>query len=285
MSDNKHSKTHIPKAQGHKARKRFGQNFLHDSHVIDKIVRAINPKHSDALVEIGPGMGALTEPLLDACGKLDVVELDRDLIPILRTKFFNYPEFTIHEGDALKFDFNTILKPGQQLRIVGNLPYNISTPLIFHFLAHHTIVKDMHFMLQKEVVDRLAAGPGTSDYGRLGIMAQYYCKVEPLFIVGPGSFNPPPKVDSAIVRLSPYDELPRPAKDIKTLERVVREAFSMRRKTLRNTLKNLISADQLAALGIDNGLRPERLSLQEYVRIADAVYELQQQADDTNGEA
>ena len=142
-------------------------------------------------------------------------------------------------------------------------------------------------MLQKEVVDRLAAGPGTSDYGRLGIMAQYYCKVEPLFIVSPGSFNPPPKVDSAIVRLSPYNDLPFPAKDVKTLQRVVREAFSMRRKTLRNTLKNLISADQLEALGIDNGLRPERLSLQDYVRIADAVYDLQQQSsdEDNNGEA
>jgi len=163
---------HTPKAQGHKARKRFGQNFLHDNHIIDKIVRAIHPQHSDCLVEIGPGMGALTEPLLDASGKLDVVELDRDLIPILRTKFFNFPEFRIHEGDALKFDFRQLLQPGQQLRIVGNLPYNISTPLIFHFLAHHTIVHDMHFMLQKEVVDRLASGPGTSDYGRLGIMAQ-----------------------------------------------------------------------------------------------------------------
>lgn len=275
---------HAPKAQGHKARKRFGQNFLHDNHVIDKIVRAIHPQHSDCLVEIGPGMGALTEPLLDACGKLDVVELDRDLIPILRTKFFNFPEFRIHEGDALKFDFRQLLQPGQQLRIVGNLPYNISTPLIFHFLAHHTIVHDMHFMLQKEVVDRLASGPGTSDYGRLGIMAQYYCKVEPLFIVGPGSFNPPPKVDSAIVRMSPYDVLPFPAKDTKTLERVVREAFSMRRKTLRNTLKNLISAEQLEAIGIDTTLRPERLTLEEYVRIADAVYELQQAAPDANAD-
>lgn len=275
---------HTPKAQGHKARKRFGQNFLHDNHVIDKIVRAIHPQHSDCLVEIGPGMGALTEPLLDACGKLDVVELDRDLIPILRTKFFNFPEFRIHEGDALKFDFRQLLQPGQQLRIVGNLPYNISTPLIFHFLAHHTIVHDMHFMLQKEVVDRLASGPGTSDYGRLGIMAQYYCKVEPLFIVGPGSFNPPPKVDSAIVRMSPYDVLPFPAKDTKTLERVVREAFSMRRKTLRNTLKNLISAEQLEAIGIDTTLRPERLTLEEYVRIADAVYQLQQAAPDANAD-
>ncbi|MEN9465506.1 MAG: rRNA methyltransferase [Pseudomonadota bacterium] len=262
---------HLSTAHGHKARKRFGQNFLHDQYVIGKIIKAINPKASEALVEIGPGMGALTEPILEACGKLDVVELDRDLIPILRTKFFNFPEFRIHEGDALKFDFRTLLKPGQRLRIVGNLPYNISTPLIFHFLAHHAIVQDMHFMLQKEVVERLAAAPGSGDYGRLSIMAQYYCKVEPLFIVGPGSFNPPPKVDSAIVRLSPYEVLPHPAKDIKMLERVVREAFNMRRKTIRNTLKNLMNAEQITALGLDTNLRPENLSLADYVRIADAL--------------
>lgn len=261
---------HVPKAHGHKARKRFGQNFLHDQYVIDKIVRAIHPVPEDRLVEIGPGIGAITEPLLEAAGRLDVVELDRDLIPILRTKFFNYPDFCIHEGDALKFDFNQIAEQ-QPLRIVGNLPYNISTPLIFHLLSHHNTVQDMHFMLQKEVVDRLAAGPGTSDYGRLGIMAQYYCRVEPLFIVGPGSFNPPPKVDSAIVRLVPHTELPYPAQDVKMLEQVVRSAFSMRRKTLRNTLKNLIDADQLIALGIDPSLRPERITLPEYVRIADAI--------------
>lgn len=263
---------HIPNAHGHKARKRFGQNFLHDQHVIGKIVKAIHPKHSDALVEIGPGMGAITEPLLEACGKLDVVELDRDLIPILRTKFFNFPEFIIHECDALKFDFTTLLQPGQRLRIVGNLPYNISTPLIFHFLAHHKIVQDMHFMLQKEVVERLAAAPGNGDYGRLSIMAQYYCKVEPLFIVGPGAFNPPPKVDSAIVRLSPYETLPHPAQDVKILERVVREAFNMRRKTLRNTLKNLISAEELAAIGIDSSLRPENLTLADYVKISNHIF-------------
>lgn len=266
---------YIQPAQGHRARKRFGQNFLHDQYVIDKIVRAINPKATDALVEIGPGMGAITEPILEACGKLDVVELDRDLIPILRTKFFNFPDFRIHEGDALKFDFNTILKPGQQLRIIGNLPYNISTPLIFHFLAHHKIVLDMHFMLQKEVVERLASSPNTSAYGRLGIMAQYYCKVEPLFVVKPGSFNPPPKVDSAIVRLSPYDELPYPSKDIKMFERVVREAFNMRRKTIRNTLKNLATAEQLEGIGIDTGLRPENLSLPDYVKIANCLTDLE----------
>ena len=267
---------HTPKAHGHKARKRFGQNFLHDGYTIDRIVHAINPQADQCLVEIGPGMGAITEPVLEACGKLNVVELDRDLIPILRTKFFNYPELTIHEGDALKFDFSQLLEPGQQLRIIGNLPYNISTPLIFHLLSYHSQVQDMHFMLQKEVVERLAAVPGTSDYGRLSIMAQYYCKVEPLFIVGPESFDPPPKVDSAIVRLSPYDELPYPAKSISALQRVVREAFNMRRKTLRNTLKNLMDATRLEALGIDTSLRPEKLTLQEYVRIADTFHEQEQ---------
>jgi len=258
---------------GHKARKRFGQNFLHDHHVIDKIVKAINPKEDDNLVEIGPGQGAITEPLLQATGKLNVVELDRDLIPILRTKFFNYPGFNIHEGDALKFDFAQLVNEGDSIRIVGNLPYNISTPLIFHFLSYtdRHLVFDMHFMLQKEVVERLAAGVGTSDYGRLGIMAQYYCKVEPLFIVGPGSFNPPPKVDSAIVRLVPYKELPYPAKDVKVLQHVVRQAFSMRRKTLRNTLKTLVDADALQSLGIDPTIRPERVTLEQYVTIADYV--------------
>ncbi|MCY0963814.1 16S rRNA (adenine(1518)-N(6)/adenine(1519)-N(6))-dimethyltransferase RsmA [Parathalassolituus penaei] len=261
-----------PNMHGHKARKRFGQNFLHDPYIIGKIVSSIHPKESDCLVEIGPGMGALTEPLLEATGKLQVVELDRDLIPILRTKFFNYPNFRIHEGDAMKFDFTTLLEPGQKLRIVGNLPYNISTPLIFHLLSYHARVDDMHFMLQKEVVERLAAAPGSSDYGRLGIMAQYYCRVEPLFIVGPGSFNPPPKVDSAIVRLRPYEQLPIEAKSVATLQQVVREAFSMRRKTIRNTMRNLISAEQLEALGIDTSLRPEVLTLEQYVRIADAVF-------------
>ncbi len=271
---------HIPKAHGHKARKRFGQNFLHDGYTIDRIVKAIHPRDDQCLVEIGPGMGAITEPILEACGRLNVVELDRDLIPILRTRFFNYPGLTIHEGDALKFDFSQLAEDGQRLRIIGNLPYNISTPLIFHLLSYHALVQDMHFMLQKEVVERLAAVPGTSDYGRLSIMAQYYCKVEPLFIVGPESFDPPPKVDSAIVRLSPYIELPHPAKSVETLQRVVREAFNMRRKTLRNTLKNLMDASQLEAIGIDTSLRPEKLTLQEYVRIADAYYDQQQEQTD-----
>jgi 16S rRNA (adenine1518-N6/adenine1519-N6)-dimethyltransferase len=261
------------KPVGHTARKRFGQNFLHDQGVIGRIIRAINPQHGQHLVEIGPGLGALTEELLDACqGELDVVELDRDLIPVLRTQFFRYADtFNIHEADALKFDFAGLKQDERPLRIVGNLPYNISTPLIFHLLSFNGLIQDMHFMLQKEVVDRLAAGPGDNHYGRLGIMAQYYCRVEPLFIVPPGAFSPAPKVDSAIVRLVPYAEPPVPAKDVKQLQNVVRTAFGQRRKTLRNNLKQLISAEQLEALGIDPGLRPERLTLAQFVAISDAL--------------
>lgn len=258
------------KPTGHKARKRFGQNFLQDQGIIRRIVRAIAPGDTQHLVEIGPGLGAITEELLDLCQRLDVVELDRDLIPILRTKFFSYAEkFTIHEGDALKFDFSTLQQQDEQLRVVGNLPYNISTPLIFHLLSYANQIEDMHFMLQKEVVDRLAAQPGDSAYGRLGIMAQYYCHVEPLFLVPPHAFDPAPKVDSAIVRLIPYKELPHPAQDIEKLATVVRTAFGQRRKTLRNNLKPLLSADEIEALGIDPGLRPERLSLQDFIQISD----------------
>lgn len=253
---------------GHQARKRFGQNFLHDPGVIERIVRSISPRPEDAIVEIGPGLGALTEELLAVNPKLQVVELDRDLIPVLRTKFFNYPEFRIHEADALTFDFRQLVDD-QPLRIVGNLPYNISTPLIFHLLSQSGVVKDMHFMLQKEVVQRLAAVPGDNHYGRLGIMAQYFCRVQPLFEVGPGAFKPAPKVDSAIVRLVPHDTLPHPARDLGTLQAVVRTAFNARRKTLRKALGGLISADQLRELGIDDGLRPENLSLADYVAIAD----------------
>ncbi len=258
------------KPVGHKARKRFGQNFLQDQGIIRRIIRSITPEADQHMVEIGPGLGALTEELLDSCGRLDVVELDRDLIPILRTKFFSFADkFDIHEGDALKFDFATLQRDDTPLRVVGNLPYNISTPLIFHLLSYAQQIEDMHFMLQKEVVDRLAAGPGDSAYGRLGIMAQYYCHVEPLFLVPPHAFDPAPKVDSAIVRLVPYKELPQKAKDIKKLEIVVRTAFSQRRKTLRNNLKPLLSGDEISALNIDPGLRPERLALADFISISD----------------
>lgn len=258
------------KPAGHKARKRFGQNFLHDPGVIERIVRAINPQPDDAMVEIGPGLGALTEEILAVNPNLQVVELDRDLIPVLRTKFFNYPNFHIHEADALKFDFSQ-LAAEKPLRIVGNLPYNISTPLIFHLLSQSGVVKDMHFMLQKEVVQRLGAVSGDNHYGRLGIMAQYFCKVQPLFEVGPGAFRPAPKVDSAIVRLVPHETLPHPARDLGTLQAVVRTAFNARRKTLRKALAGVVSVAQLQELGIDDGLRPENLTLAQYVAIADAV--------------
>jgi 16S rRNA (adenine1518-N6/adenine1519-N6)-dimethyltransferase len=257
---------------GHQARKRFGQNFLHDPGIIEQIIRAINPKPDDAIVEIGPGLGALTEEILAVNPRLQVVELDRDLIPVLRTKFFNYPEFRIHEADALKFDFSQLVVD-RPLRIIGNLPYNISTPLIFHLLSQAGVVQDMHFMLQKEVVQRMAAVPGDNNYGRLGIMTQYFCKVQPLFEVGPGAFRPAPKVDSAIVRLVPHKTLPHPAKDLATLQSVVRTAFNARRKTLRKALGGMVTAEQLQGLGINDGLRPENLGLADYVAIADMLFE------------
>lgn len=269
------SKKHL----GHVARKRFGQNFLHDPSIISRIISAIRPRPEDHLIEIGPGLGALTEELLDGAGALEAVELDRDLIPVLRTKFFMYGDkFQIHEADALKFDFSSLRSDERQLRVVGNLPYNISTPLIFHLLSFSGLISDMHFMLQKEVVERLAAQAGDPNYGRLGIMAQYYCRVEKLFLVPPGAFNPPPKVDSAIVRLTPYEELPLKAKDPAILQDVVRTAFGQRRKTLRNNLKPLLSADQLEAIGIDSSLRPERLTLAEFINIADTVYHNRKQS-------
>jgi len=260
----------VSSKHGHQARKRFGQNFLHDPGVIERIIRAIHPKADDALVEIGPGLGALTEEMLAVNSNLQVVELDRDLIPVLRTKFFNYPNFRIHEADALKFDFGELVDD-RPLRIIGNLPYNISTPLIFHLLGHSGVVQDMHFMLQKEVVQRMAAVPGDNNYGRLGIMTQYFCRVQPLFEVGPGAFRPAPKVDSAIVRLVPHKTLPHPAKDYKLLQAVVRTAFSARRKTLRKALAGMVSVDQLNSIGINDGLRPENLGLVEYVAIADLL--------------
>jgi len=255
----------------HRARKRFGQNFLHDAGVIHRILRAIHARAGERLVEIGPGQGALTEGLLGSGAQLDVVELDLDLVPLLQAKFGLAPNFTLHQGDALKFDFRALSSEPHSLRVVGNLPYNISTPLIFHLLEHAGLIRDMHFMLQKEVVERLAAVPGGGDWGRLSIMVQYHCRVEHLFNVGSGAFNPAPKVDSAIVRLVPHETLPYPAKDHRQLERVVREAFNQRRKTLRNTLKGLLSADAIEAAGVDGSLRPEQLDLAAFVRLADQL--------------
>lgn len=263
----------MSKAHPHKARKRFGQNFLHDLGIIRRIVACIAPKKGQHVVEIGPGKGALTEGIIRITEHMDVVELDRDLIPILKVNLFRYPGLTIHEADAMKFDFASLSTPDSPLRIVGNLPYNISTPLIFHLLNQADIIDDMHFMLQKEVVDRLAAKPGDNLYGRLSVMAQYYCSVDSLFIVGPESFDPAPKVDSAIVRMTPYKTIPYLADDLKTLEDIVRVGFHQRRKTLRNNYKGILNNDDFETLNIDPGLRPERLNVEDFVRIANFVYQ------------
>ena len=261
----------MSKQQPHKARKRFGQNFLHDHGVIRRIVACIGPKKGQRIVEIGPGKGALTEGIISVTERMDVVELDRDLIPILKVNLFRFPELTVHEADAMKFDFASLSTPDQAIRVVGNLPYNISTPLIFHLLSQANAIEDMHFMLQKEVVDRLAARPGDSLYGRLSVMAQYYCSVESLFIVGPESFDPAPKVDSAIVRMTPHKALPYPVNDIKMLEDMVRIGFQQRRKTLRNNYKGVLDTDDFSALNIDPTLRPERLDVEDFVRITNYV--------------
>ncbi|MDN6179489.1 MAG: 16S rRNA (adenine(1518)-N(6)/adenine(1519)-N(6))-dimethyltransferase RsmA [Halomonas subglaciescola] len=255
----------------HRARKRFGQNFLRDAGVIGRIVHAIDPRPGERLVEIGPGQGALTEPLLDAADSLEVIELDRDLIPGLRVQFFNYPDLVIHEGDALKYDFAQLRGEGAPLRVVGNLPYNISTPLIIHLLDAGSAVADMHFMLQKEVVERMAATPGGPDWGRLSVMAQYYCQVEQLFTVPPEAFVPSPAVESAIVRLTPHAALPHVADDPALLFELVKLAFGQRRKTLRNNLKGRVSTETLEAFDIDPTRRPQTLSVEEFVRLANGV--------------
>jgi len=250
--------------KGHVARKRFGQNFLVDSGIINAIIGAIDPQRGDTLVEIGPGLGAITEPLLARLDHLHVVEIDRDLIARLR-KQHPSTRMTIHEGDALAFDFASI---GSDLRLVGNLPYNISTPLLFHLAEYVGIVRDMHFMLQKEVVERMVALPGESDFSRLSVMLQYRFHLEWLIDVPPESFDPPPKVQSAVVRLIPRDAAELNAKSQEKLAQVVQTAFSQRRKMLRNTLKGTLSDAGFAELGIDPTRRPEDISVADYVRIA-----------------
>ena len=257
--------------KSHTPRKRFGQNFLRDEGVIGRIAAAIQPTESDHLVEIGPGEGALTEALITSGCRLDAIELDRDLTTRLLAAFSIYPGFTLHSADALKFDFGKLAENGHQLRVVGNLPYNISTPLIFKLLESAGIIQDMHFMLQLEVVQRLAAEPGSKHWGRLGIMAQYHCEVENLFTVPPEAFYPPPKVQSAIVRLVPRGELPWEPCEASALRKVVQTAFAQRRKTLRNNLKGLIDGAALEALNIDPSARAETLTLPQFIAITRSI--------------
>ncbi len=255
----------------HRARKRFGQNFLHDPGIIQRIVDSIKPKPDEYLVEIGPGQGAITKELLRAAGSMDAVELDRDLIAPLAEMCADIGELRIHSADVLKFDLCSLVPAGEQLRVVGNLPYNISTPILFHLLERSHCIRDMHFMLQKEVVLRMGAEPGNKQYGRLTVMLQAQCQVSHLFDIGPGAFKPAPKVDSAFVRLVPHSTPLHQIEDQKIFSQVVAQAFSQRRKTLRNSLRELIDAETMEGLGIDPGLRAERLEVEEFVRLANAI--------------
>jgi 16S rRNA (adenine1518-N6/adenine1519-N6)-dimethyltransferase len=255
----------------HQARKRFGQNFLQDTTIIDELVAHLNTTPEEHWVEIGPGLGALTAPLL-ACGvKLEVVELDRDLVAHLTRRFAQQPRLTIHSADALKFDFKALAANGEKLRVVGNLPYNISTPLLFHLLENAEAIADMHFMLQKEVVDRICAEPGSKSYGRLSVMMQYFCEAEWLFDVPPESFDPVPKVMSAIVRLTPHTTPPVEIGDRQRFSEIVQHAFSQRRKTVRNSLGKLLDENQLIAAGIDPKARAEELSLADYAFLSQSL--------------
>ncbi|MFC0049216.1 16S rRNA (adenine(1518)-N(6)/adenine(1519)-N(6))-dimethyltransferase RsmA [Rheinheimera tilapiae] len=253
---------------GHQARKRFGQNFLHDPAVIERIVKAIAPKPGEHLVEIGPGLGALTEPVAERCGHLTVVELDRDLAQRLREHPTLADKLTIYQTDAMKFDFSQLMPQSGKLKVFGNLPYNISTPLLFHLFDFADCIENMHFMLQKEVVERMTAGHGSKTYGRLSVMTQFFCQAIPVVEVGPGAFKPAPKVDSAVVRLIPKPVAERADVPVAVLNRVCLEAFNQRRKTLRNCFSNFATAADIEALGINPGLRPEQLSVGEFIRVA-----------------
>lgn len=265
------SKKHL----GHTARKRFGQNFLHDTHVIQNIVAAICPQKDQFLLEIGPGLGALTEPVAERIDRLTVLELDRDLAERLRHHPFLHQKLNVIETDAMQFDFaqlyasEKLAEEQQKIRVFGNLPYNISTPLMFHLFKFCNIIQDMHFMLQKEVVKRLCAAPNSKAYGRLTIMTQYFCQVMPVLEVPPSAFKPAPKVDSAVVRLIPHQQLSHAVKDLYWLNRVTAQAFNQRRKTLRNALSTLLSPENLTALSIDLNARAENLSIADYARLAD----------------
>lgn len=252
----------------HQAKKRFGQNFLTDQGVIRSLIDAINPQQEQTLIEIGPGLGAMTKPLLTTAKHLHVIEIDRDIIQWMQTEYampaFADFKLDVHHVDALKFDFTTL---GNNLRVTGNLPYNISTPILFHLLENLPAIQDMHFMLQKEVVERMVAQPSTSAYGRLSVMLQYDLQMEYLMTIPPEAFKPAPKVESAFVRCIPFKNRPYNAKDKALLSKIVTAAFSQRRKTIRNTLKTFLNTDDYISLGIDSQLRAENLSVSDFVAI------------------
>lgn len=250
-----------------RARKRFGQHFLHDRQVIESILNAIDPQPGERLVEIGPGQGALTLPLLRRAGRLIAIEIDRDLIAGLARDATTCGELEIVNADILDFDLAE-LGPGGDIRLVGNLPYNISTPLMFHLLESASRVRDMHFMLQKEVAERIVAAPGGSDYGRLSVMLQYHCRCEYLFDVAPGSFRPPPKVDSAVIRLRPHAQPPADVGDYGQFFNIVRAAFGQRRKTIGNALKSILDRAAISASGVDPGARAENLAVDDFARLS-----------------
>jgi 16S rRNA (adenine1518-N6/adenine1519-N6)-dimethyltransferase len=251
-----------------KARKRFGQNFLRDPNVIARIVQAIAPKAGDRLVEIGPGRGAMTFPLLEAAGMLTAIEIDRDLVPLLAQQAPAHGRLELIEADVLTVDFSALAGDGR-LRVVGNLPYNISTPVLFHLMEHATHIQDMHFMLQREVVERMAAAPGSKVYGRLSVALQARCQVEKLFRVMPGSFWPVPKVESAIVRLVPLHDPEREAL-APALDEVLRAAFGQRRKTLANALHGVLDAVTIASCGLRPDARAEQIDVAGFLRLAQA---------------
>ncbi|EHY30664.1 MAG: 16S rRNA (adenine(1518)-N(6)/adenine(1519)-N(6))-dimethyltransferase RsmA [Sutterella parvirubra] len=255
--------------EGHRARKRFGQNFLHDQHWIGRIVRSIDAKPEDAIIEIGPGQAALTREIIACAGHETAVEIDRDLAAFLRTQFA--PEaLTLIEADALTLDWATVLE-GKRLRIIGNLPYNISSPLLFALMKGAHRVIDQHFMLQKEVVDRMTAEPGSKTYGRLSVMLQYRYVMHKLFDVPPGAFVPPPKVTSSIVRMIPRPVESLPEVDLEVFGEIVAAAFQQRRKTLRNAVSAFLTEDEIRAAGIDPTLRAEALDVNAFVALANAA--------------
>lgn len=251
-----------------RARRRFGQHFLVDPGVIDAIVDAIAPAREDVLVEIGPGRGAITEPLVRRCGRFHGIELDRDLAAALARRYADTPHVTIHEADALRFDFATL---GGNLRVVGNLPYNVSTPLLFHLLDARAAIADMHVMLQNEVVERMAASPGVKAYGRLGIMLGCFFDIEPLFTVPPEAFEPAPEVVSAVVRLRPLPDSAMQPRDAGALSALLARAFSQRRKTLRNALRDVAADADFAAVNIDPRLRPENIAIEDWIALSDRL--------------